>query len=378
MLFFSSIKNSFKKLTNTPMSKMLTYVTLFFALVFSVYGGKKLIMMWYMSHYQPPPVTISATKAKGNVWQTYITTIGTLTAIHGVDLSANVAGIVKEIRFNSGQIVKKGDVIILLDMDIEQATLKSSQAKLELAKIDYAREKKLFDRHVASQATLDTRFAELLEAQGNVESIQAQIQQKTITAPFDGRLGIRQMDLGQYLPPGAPIVTLQSMNPLYVLLNIPEKYLSHLYINQVIDVVVDIGNDKIVKGKITAINSKVDHATRNVLVQAMIPNDKYELYPGMFASTKVWFRDKKNTVVVPQTAISYSLSGDYVFVVKDESKSKKQHELHVYRQYVTVAEQRGTQASITSGIQPDDLVVISGQLKLQNGTSVIIDNSVEL
>ncbi|OGT42682.1 MAG: hypothetical protein A3F42_06095, partial [Gammaproteobacteria bacterium RIFCSPHIGHO2_12_FULL_37_34] len=373
MKLFSWVKPLYKKSTRTPMSKMLTFVFLFFALIVGIDGGKKLIVLCYMSHYQPPPIAVSATKATEKMWQHYMTAVGTLTAMNGVDLSAPVSGIVKEIRFNSGQVVKKNDVIVLLDIDMEQAALKSAQAKLALAKMNYDREKKLFDRHVTSQALLDTRYAELLEAQGNAESIQAQISQKTITAPFDGRLGIRQIDLGQYLSPGAPIVTLQAMNPLYVMLNVPEKYLSQLYLNQEIDVSVDSGKDKTVKGKVTAINSKVDPATRNILVQATLPNDQYELYPGMFAAVKIWFREKKNALLVPQTAISYSLSGDYVFVVKDESKSKKHPDLHVYRQYVTVNDQRGAQASILSGIHSDDLIVISGQLKLQNGTKVVID-----
>lgn len=376
--FISWIKGIYKKSTKTPMSKMLFFVTLFFALVFGIYGGKKLMIMWFMSHYQPPAVTVSATKAKEQVWQDYVTTVGSLTAINGVDLSADVGGVVKEIHFNSGQAVKKGDVLVLLDMDIEKAALKSAQAKLDLAKLNFEREKKLFERRVTSQALLDQRYAELLEAQANDESIQAQISQKTIIAPFDGRLGIRQVDLGQYLSPGTPIVTLQSMNPLYVLLTVPEKYLSQLYINQEIEITVNLNSNKNVKGKVTAINSKVDKTTRNVLVQAIVPNNNNQLYPGMFASVKIWFSNKKSLIIVPQTAIAYSLSGDYVFVARNESKNKKRPEFHVYRQYVTVNDQRGTQTSIISGIKSGDLVVNSGQMKLQNGTPVTIDNSVEL
>lgn len=372
------LKTYYKKVTKTPMSKMLTPMAIFFALVFGIYGVKKLMFIWSMSRYEPPAITISATKATSKVWQSYLTVVSTLSAINGVDLSSDVSGIVKEIHFNSGQHVKKGALLLLIDNSVEQALLKSNQAKLQLARINYERERKLFERNVSSKATLDTRYAELLQAQGAVESIEAQIKQKTIAAPFAGRLGIRQIDLGQYLSPGAPIVTLQSMNPLYVLLNVPEQYLPGLYIHQRVDITADFGRGKTITGKVTAINSKVDPVTRNVLVQALIPNEKYELYPGMFGSAKIWFKDRQNTVVVPQTAISYSLSGDYVFIIKNEIKSKDKPLLRAYRQYVTVGDQRGTEASITKGLKPGDLIVTSGQLKLQNGTRVIVDNSVEL
>lgn len=361
-----------------PMLKMLIFVGIFFAIVFGWYGVKKAIFMWYMTHYTPPPMTISATKAVSKTWQSYLTAVGTLSAINGVDLSSEVPGIVQEIRFNSGQFVKKGDIVIMLRADQEQANLKNNQAKLTLAKINYEREKTLFTKKVSSQAMLDKSYAELLQAQAGVESVQAQIQQKTITAPFDGRIGIRQVNIGQYISPGKTMVTLQALNPLYVNFNLPEQYLANLYIGQDIDVSVNYGVGKIVHGKITAINSKVDPTTRNISIQTTIANDKLELYPGMFGSAKIWLSTQKSTVVVPQTSISYSLSGDYVFLIKDESKSKKESLLRVYRQYVKVNERRENEASIADGLKPGDRIVTSGQLKLQNGTHVLIDNSVEM
>ena len=174
------------------------------------------------------------------------------------------------------------------------------------------------------------------------------------------------------------MVTLQSLNPLYVMFNLPEQYLAKLYLNQDVDVTVNYGNGKTVSGKITAINSKVEATTRNVLVQATLQNEKFELYPGMYGLVKIQLKEHKNAVVVPETAISYSLSGDYVFVVKDESKSKDEPNLRVYRQYVKVGERRGNEASITEGLKPGDKVITSGQLKLQNGAQVAIDNTVEL
>src|SRR5262249_42495259 len=161
-------------------------------IVFGIYGIKKGIFMWYMSHYQPPAVTVSATTVRTQTWSPYLTAVGTLNAINGVDLSSEVPGIIQDIRFNSGQVVKKGDVLIVMRTQLEEANLKNAQAKLTLAKMNYEREKTLFGKRVSSQATLDSRNAELLQAEAGVEQAQAQIQQKTILAPFDGRLGIRQ------------------------------------------------------------------------------------------------------------------------------------------------------------------------------------------
>lgn len=361
-----------------PMKKMLAYVALFFILVFGIYGVKKLFFGLMMMHYQPPAVTISSTQAKSTVWQSYLTAVGSLSAINGVDLSSEVAGSVSEIHFDSGQMVKQGEVVIVMNTIVEQAALKNNQAKLQLAQMNYNRDKTLFEKKVSSQSSLDQRFAELKEAEAGVESVQAQIKLKTITAPFDGRIGIRLVNLGEFISPGTAMVTLQSINPLYVNFNLPEQFLPNLHIGQRVSTTVNIGKGKEVDGTITAINSKVDQATRNILIQATIPNEKNTLYPGMYALVKVWLAEEKNTITVPQTAISYSLSGDYVFLIKDDSKSKDKSLLHVYRQYVKVGERRGDVVAILEGLNSGDLVVTSGQLKLQNGTHVEINNSVEL
>ena len=361
-----------------PMMKMLIIVGIFFGLLFGWYGVKKLMFIWYMATYTPPAVTVSSTQAKSKVWQSYLTSVGSLTAINGVDLSSEVSGIVKEIRFTSGQFVKQGDIVLVMDTSIQDAALKDNMAKLQLSQLNYARDKKLFEKNVSSQAAVDTRYAELQESEAGVQSVQAQIKQKTITAPFDGKLGIRQVNLGQYISPGTTIVTLQSLNPLYVMANIPEQYLPQLHMGQRADVTVNFGSGRTIEGKITAINSKVDQVTRNILVQATIPNDDLSLYPGMFAYVKLWLENEKKLIVVPQTAVSYSLSGDYIFIIKDESKKKDKSLLRVYRQYVKVGERRGNEAGILDGLKEGDTIVTSGQLKLSNGTNVVIDNSVEL
>lgn len=359
------------------MSRMLIFVGIFFTLVFGWYAVKKGIFYYYMSHYKPPAATVTATATIKKEWQPFLTAVGTLSAINGVDLTAEISGIVQEVRFKSGEFVKQGDVLVLLRTLSEEANLKSNQAKLQLAKMNYEREKTLFNKKVSSQSALDKRYAELQEAIGGVEATQAQIQQKTIIAPFDGRLGIRQINLGQFISPGTPIVTLQSLDPLYVMFNLPEQYLANLSIGQKIDVSINYGNGLNVSGKIVAINSKVEQSTRNILVQAMIPNDKYQLYPGMYASVKIWMNNKKNEIVIPQTAITYSLSGDYVFIVKNEGTANEPL-LRVYRQYVKIGERRDNEASIIDGLKLGDKIVTSGQLKLQNGTQVSLDDSVQL
>jgi membrane fusion protein (multidrug efflux system) len=360
------------------MVRMLIIVGIVFGLIFGFYGLKKILFLRYLLHYTPPPVTISASTAKTVTWQSYLSSVGTLVAINGVEITSEVAGIVKEIHFSSGQFVKKNDLLVLLDTRVENAQLKNDEAKLNLSQLNYNRNLTLAKKNVASQSTLDTTRAELLESQAALESTQARIQQKTIVAPFDGRIGIRLINIGEYVSAGTPMVSLQSLDPLYVQFNLPEQFLSLLYIGQPIDVIVNQRKNKVIKGTISAINSKVDQVTRNILVQGTISNQNMELYPGMFAAIKVWLKQQKNTVILPQTAISYSLHGDAVYIIKEEKDSSGKPILRAYRQYVKIGERREAEAAILDGIKAGDQVVTSGQLKLQNGTHVVIDNSVEL
>lgn len=368
-------------MVSKPMKRMLIIMSIVFGIIFGWFVAKKGLMWYFMSNYAPPPITISAVPAVTKTWQSYLTSVGTLTAVNGVDISAEVSGIVKEIRFNSGQSINKGDILLLLDMSVEQAQLKDQIAQAKLAKLNYDRNKALIARNAVSQAELDRLAAQLQEAEAGVEQIQAKIQQKTITAPFSGKIGIRAVDLGQYLPAGTNIVTLQSLDPLYVQFNLPEQYMTELYLQQPVKITVNLAGGKSVMGTVTAINSKVDQATRNILVQVTITNKENMFYPGMFASVHVMLREQKNVVTLPQTAISYSLHGDSVFILKSESKEKNKDNKPIYkayRQYVTVGESRGKEIAIQKGINAGDTVVTSGQLKLQNGADVIIDNSVEL
>jgi len=355
------------------MKKMLMIVGIVFGVIFGWYTVKKVFFSWAISHYTPPPVTISSSIATTKTWRSFLSSVGTLTAINGVDLSSEASGIVTEIRFNSGQFVNAGDVLILLDTSVEQAQLKDSVAKEKLAQINYDRDRILLKKSVVSQSTIDTDLSQLEEAQASVEQTQAKIKQKTITAPFSGRLGIRQIDLGQYVAAGTAMVTLQSLDPLHVQFNVPEQYLPNLYYQQPVEIYADSSSGKAITGTITAINSKVDQATRNVLIEATIPNKNMQLYPGMFALIKIWLRSQNNVIVLPETAISYSLHGDSVFIIKGEGKHHPV--LKAYRQYVTIGERRDNEVSILKGIEKGDQVISSGQLKLQNGTHVVVNNN---
>jgi membrane fusion protein (multidrug efflux system) len=362
-----------------PMKKMLKITGIVFGLIFSWYLCKKILFAYFMSHYVPPAVTISASIAHTKNWQSYWSSVGTLTAVNGVDISAEAPGIVKEIHFESGQFIKKGDILVVLDSSVEQAQLKDNLARTKLAQLNYDRNKGLVVKHAVSQSQLDTLSAQLDEASAGVEQVKARIQQKTITAPFDGKIGIRLIDLGQYVSAGTNMVALQSLDPLYVRFNLPEQYLNQLYLQQPVEISINSNGTQSIKGVVTAINSKVDQATRNILVQATIPNKNLQLYPGMFALVKVLLREQKNVVTLPQTAISYSLHGDSVFIIKKEGKDKNDKPiLKAYRQYVKVGERRTNEVSILEGVKAGDEVISSGQLKLQNGTHVEIDNSVEL
>lgn len=363
------------------MKRMLLITGIVLALIFSVYAAKKTLFMVFMSSYEPPAVTISSSVVTKKTWQSYLSSVGTLTAVNGTDISSEISGIISEIHFKSGQNVNQGDVLVTLNNNVEQAQLKNDQAELKLAQINFDRSTTLLKKTVLSQAEFDTASAKLDEAKSSVEVTEARIKQKTITAPFAGKIGIGLVNVGQYVSAGTPMVTLQALDPLYVEFSLPEQYLPSLYIGAAVDIAINVhaSGKKTVKGTITAINSKIDQVTRNILIQATVPNKDLQLYPGMFADVTIWLQQQKNIITLPQTAISYSLHGDSVFIIKSETKKRsKEPVLHAYRQYVKVGERRSDEVAILDGVKEGDTVVTSGQLKLQNGTHVVIDNSVEL
>lgn len=334
----------------------------------------------FVAGMKPPPVTISAVTAKDAAWQPTLSSIGTMAATRGVSVSPQVGGRVQSINFESGQQVDIGTLLITLDDSIERAQLKESQAALKLAELDFQRGLELYQKNNFAKASLDKARAQRDQAEAKVESLQATIRQKKILAPFSGRLGIRQVNLGQYLSPGTAIVPLQALDPIYVNFSLPENDLPKLQVGQTVKLAVDGYPGETFQGQITSIDAEVNQSTRNILVQATLRNPGSKLLPGMFANVSVLYAAEIQRVTVPQTAIAYSLYGDSVFVVvegKPETEGEKPP-LVVQRRNVKVGPRRGDVVAILSGLKAGERVVTSGQIKLQNGAKVAVDDKVDL
>ncbi|WP_101756967.1 efflux RND transporter periplasmic adaptor subunit [Oceanicoccus sp. KOV_DT_Chl] len=331
-----------------------------------------------VANYSPPPVTISAESVKTENWDIYIKSVGSITAVNGVDITSEVGGLIQEIYFASGIDVTEDQVLVQLDDTVEKANLRSYAAQLKLAKINFDRDKRLLSSNAISKTDFDTVEAKMIDAEAQVDRTKALIQQKKIRAPFSGRLGIRQLNVGDFVKTGDPLVTLQSLDYLHVDFYVPEQYFPKLVLGQRVHFTVQAFPDRIFDAKVSAINAKVDQNTRNIQVRATFNNDAQELLPGMFTNIQVVLEQQKSLVTVPQTAISYSLYGDSVFVVVEESSATGDVIKRVDRRYIKILERRDQRVAIVDGLEAGELVVSSGDLKLNNGSKVNIDNSVEL
>ena len=333
---------------------------------------------------KPGPQTVTTAVVSALEWQPQLASVGSLTAVHGVDISSEVAGQVRKVNFNSGQDVKAGQVLVELNADSDKAQLASLQAAAELAAITLKRDQAQWAAQGVSQAQVDGDAADLKSKNALVAQQQALVAKKEIRAPFAGRVGITTTNPGQYLNPGDKIVTLQAIDPIYVDFYLPQRQIGELSIGQTVNAKSDAYENTLFRGKITAVNPKVDTATRNLQVQATLANPKHQLLPGMFANAMVDVGVKKRYLTLPQTAITYNPYGSTVFVVKPaaakgagESAPKTGNNLEVQQAFVTTGETRGDQVAITSGLQEGQTVVTSGQIKLKNGTSIVVDNSVQ-
>jgi len=343
---------------------------------------------------KPYAQTVTATKVTAQDWQPSLAAVGSVAPVRGVDVTTEIAGLVREIHFKSGQDVKKGDILVELNADSDKAQLASLQAAAELAATVLKRDKAQFDAQAIAQAQVDSDAADLKSKRALAAQQQAIIDKKTIRAPFSGKLGITTVNPGQYLNPGDKIVTLQTIDPVYVDFNLPQKQVGALQLGQVVNVTSDGFAGVTFPGRITAISPKVDTATRNVVVEATLANPKRQLLPGMFANASVEVGAKKRYLTLPQTAITYNPYGSTVFVVMtaDEAAAAAKagssasaaapapaasgSGLVVQQAFVTTGETRGDQVAILSGLKEGQQVVTSGQVKLKNGASIVIDNSV--
>jgi membrane fusion protein (multidrug efflux system) len=363
---------------------MIKRMIIMLALVAVVLGGifgfqmfKAAMIKKFMSAMASPPQTISASKATTSDWQSNIEAVGSLRAVKGADLSLEVSGVVDAISFNSGDDVAAGAELLKLRSDDDAAKLVSLQATAELSQITYDRDQKQFKIQAVSQATLDTDAANLKNAKAQVAQQQAIVDKKALRAPFAGHLGIRAVDLGQYLAAGTAIVTLQALDPIFVDFFVPQQSVDRVKLGQTVTLRVDAYKDQTFAGEIAAINPKVDANSRNVQVRATLKNADHRLIPGMYATVDIATGAPQSYVTLPQTAITYNPYGDTIYIVDSKAAGADGKQQMVARQtFVTTGPTRGDQVAILKGVRDGDMVVTSGQIKLHNGSTVLIDNSI--
>lgn len=330
-------------------------------------------MMAEMASQPEPPATIATTEVKQESWQPSLSAVGSMVAVNDVSVTNEVPGKVAKIQFESGQRVKKGDVLLQLDAEVDRAELKGLQAELQLAEVQFNRAAKLVKERTLSQSDYDEAKARLESAKANVASKRAVIDKKTIRAPFSGLLGIREVDLGEYLAAGSNIVPLQSLDPIYVDYTLPERYLSKLSVNQSVQLTVQAYPNEQYSGHIEALNPGIDPGTRSVRIRAILDNPNGLLRPGMFAEVRTLLPRQNNVLTLPQRAITYAPYGNSVFVVIEKDGQKV-----VQRRQVETGTVRNGDVEILEGLEKGDVVVSAGQNKLRNDQPVQIDNSIEL
>src|SRR3984885_1487948 len=359
------------------MAIMLVAAGIVLAGIFGFQAFKAVMIKKFMSALSNPPQTVSTAKAGYGAWQPSIEAIGSLRAVKGADLSLEVSGVVDSISFNSGDDVEQGALLLKLRSDDDAAKLESLQATAELNQITYDRDQKQFKLQAVSQATLDTDAANLKNANAQVAQQQAILDKKTLRAPFAGHLGIRAVDLGQYLGAGTVIVTLQALDPVFVDFFVPQQSMDQIRLDQTVTVKIDAYKDQSFTGKITAVNPRVDASSRNVQIRATLGNADHKLIPGMYATIDIATGVPKNYLTLPQTAITYNPYGDTVVIVDrkaDGADGKPQ--LFARQSFVTTGPTRGDQVAVLKGINDGDEIVTAGQLKLRNGSPILIDNSI--
>lgn len=320
-------------------------------------------------NFKMPPITVTAATAKVDQWERVIKAVGSFEAVQGVNITATYSGKVSKIYFSSGASVKQGDLLIQQDISAEQAELRDAQASKKVAEMNLERSSRLLKTRAISQATYDSDDAVLKGAQARIDVVRATIDNKTIRAPFSGRLGISQVNVGQNLQPGGSVVTLQALDPIYVNFNLPQNQLEKVTADLAVRIKSDALTD-VTMGRINAINPQADLSTRNIQIQAKVSNTSLRLLPGMFSNVEIILAKKAEVIVVPQTAIQYAPYGDSVFVIEHRDGSS-----FVRQQIVRLGITQGDFVAIESGLKPVEEVVTMGVFKLFNGQEVVIDNT---
>jgi membrane fusion protein, multidrug efflux system len=321
--------------------------------------------------FVPPSETVTAADVRADSWETALTSVGTLNAVQGVTIAAELAGKVVRIDFEAGSSVQKGDILLRQDISSEEAQIPGAQAQLNLARINRERFDLLFSKQLVAQSERDASAANAEQAQAQVDTIRAAIAKKTICAPFSGRLGIRQVNLGQILREGDPIVSLQALDPIFADFTLPQQQLSALRPGLTVRVTTDALPGETLTGQITAISPLVDLDTRSIRVEATVNNHGEKLRPGMFVTVSVGLPTRQKVLAIPATAVLYAPYGDSVFVIEDGEDKKGKV---VRQRFIRLGTKRGDFVAVTSGVQEGDRVVSTGVFKLRNGQSVVVDN----
>ena len=351
-------------------------IALLVAMCVFVFGIKALQIGKMMSTPQTmPPTTVSSATVKEEDWAPRLTAVGSVSAVEGAVISAELAGIVSEINFQNGAEAKKGEVLMKLDVSQEEALLRSAEAEAQLARTDLERARDLAMKKVVSSAELDSAQSKFRRLNAVVDQMRSNIAKKSLIAPFDGQLGIRQVNVGQMINAGQQVVALTGLDPVYVDFALPDQYLSKLSKDLEVTVRSDAFPDRQFKGKLTAINSMVDPVTRNVPLQATLENPDHALHPGMFAKVEVSLPETKKTIVIPGSAVSYAPYGDSVFLIEKQKDPKTGKESQVLRQqFVRIGDARGDFVAVTQGLKAGQTVVGTGVFKLRNGMAVTVNN----
>ncbi|MBG0809152.1 efflux RND transporter periplasmic adaptor subunit [Methylosinus sp. H3A] len=363
-----------------PMAIMLAIVALVFGGLYGFNAFRNVMIKGFLASMANPPQTVSVTTAGFQEWRPKLTAVGSFRAVNGADLSLEASGIVEKIHFQSGQEVTEGQLLLELRKDTDLAKLASQKAAAELAGINLRRDQAQLKIHAASQASVDTDLANLKSAEAEVAQQEAVIAQKTLRAPFTGRLGIRAVDLGQYIGAGSVIVTLQALDPIYLDFTLPQQALNGIEVGQPIGASVDAFSGQAFTGKIVAINSKVDQASRNVQVRASLANADHKLKPGMFAQVDIVTGKSERLITLPQTAIVYAPFGNSVFLVqKSGAEGGKAAPagsgLVAQQTFVRLGATRGDEVAVLEGVPEGASVVTAGQVKLRNGAPLNISDT---
>jgi membrane fusion protein (multidrug efflux system) len=359
-------------------SKIIGAVFIVLAVVALVGGGYALQIKKLIDKSKTAteaPEYVSSFVAREEKWQGTLDAVGSVTTVQGVTITPEVAGAVRELSIESGALVKKGDVLVQLDTSVEEAQLKSLESQAALAKINLDREKTLRASAMNSQSDLDTAEATLKQTQASADALRATIAKKTIRAPFSGRLGIRQVNLGQYLDIGKAIVVLQTLAPIYVEFALPQSELGLLSVGMRVRLTTDAYPQRQFEGKLTAITPEVDTDTRNVTLQATLDNADEALRPGMFGRVEVLLPAEQNVLVIPATAVLSAPYGDSVYVIENKTLTNGVSGLFVRQQFIRAGRGRGDFLSVENGLKPGQKIVSTGLFKLRNDMQVLENNT---